>query len=167
MPITIRKLTPDDTAIYRECRLDALRDTPTAFASSYEEEAMRPLEAFRDRLSGMSSATFGAFDGKRLIGLTGIFRERREKLRHKMFIVSVFVRPEYRGKKVGAALIEAAISYARNTDGVESVQLSVESSNTAAKALYASFGFQTWGTEPDFSIVNGKRYDEDYMSLKL
>jgi ribosomal protein S18 acetylase RimI-like enzyme len=148
MPITIRRLTPGDTAIYRECRLDALRDTPTAFASSYEEEAVRPLEAFQDRLSGTSSATFGAFDGERLIGLTGIFRDERQYRRHKMTIVSVFVRPEYRGKKVGAALIEAAIAYARNANGVESVQLSVESTNAPAKALYASFGFKTWAPNP-------------------
>src|SRR5437763_16029479 len=108
MSITVRKLTPHDAEQYQICRLDALRDAPSAFASSYEEEALFTIETIRERFAKHppDSAFFGAFDmdneirSECLIGLTGIFREERPKRRHKMTIVSVFVRPEYRGQKV-------------------------------------------------------------------
>jgi RimJ/RimL family protein N-acetyltransferase len=169
MSIAIRKLTPEDCAAYRSCRLDALRDSPNSFASSYEEEAQMSDEAIRARFAAHppESAVFGAFDGERIIGLTGIFREERKKRSHKMYIVSVFVQPEYRGQKIGSRLVETAIAHARDVDGVERIDLALESTNAAAKSLYASFGFQSWGTEPSFAKVDGIDYDEEHMSLKL
>jgi len=171
MNITIRKLTPDDAEQYRGCRLDALLNAPSAFASSYEEEETSTKEMLRERFREMmdsgENAFIGAFDGELLIGLTGIAREDRQKRNHKMIIFSVFVRPEYQGKKVGSQLIEAAISHARKVEGIERIELSVESNNAPAKALYQSFGFTTWGTEPQFSKIDGVYYDEDYMTLKL
>jgi RimJ/RimL family protein N-acetyltransferase len=171
MNILVRKLTIADAEQYRSCRLDALRDAPTAFLTSYEEEKLRTIDTFRERLQEQENrsdnATFGAFDGDRLIGLTGIFREVRLRRQHKMYIVSVFVRPEYRGKGVGDSLIEAAISHARTVDGVEHIELSVSSDNIAARTLYVSHGFMLWGTEPSFKKVNGVDYNEDNMTLKL
>ena len=169
MSITIRKLTPDDCEAYRACRLDALRDSPHSFASSYEEEVRMTNEAIHERFAAHppESAFFGAFDGERIVGLTGIFREERLKRRHKMNIVSVFVQPEYRGQGIATRLVETAIAHARKIDGVERIDLAVESANVPAKSLYASFGFQSWGTEPSFAKVDGVEYDEEHMSLKL
>jgi ribosomal protein S18 acetylase RimI-like enzyme len=169
MTITIRKLTSDDCEAYRSCRLDALRDSPHSFASSYEEEAQMSNEIIHQKFAAHppESAVFGAFDGERIVGLTGIFREERKKRSHKMNIVSVFVQPEYRGKKIGSQLMETAIAHARKVNGVERIDLAVESTNTSAKSLYASFGFQSWGTEPSFAKVDGVDYDEDHMTLKL
>lgn len=42
----IRKLTPEDAALYRTIRLEALRSHPEAFGSSYEEELEYPLSLF-------------------------------------------------------------------------------------------------------------------------
>jgi ribosomal protein S18 acetylase RimI-like enzyme len=169
MSIVIRKLTPEDCAAYRDCRLDALRDSPNSFASSYEEEVQMSNASIRARFAAHppESAMFGAFDGERIVGLIGIFREERKKRSHKMNIASVFVQPEYRGKKIGSQLMETAIAHARNIDGVERIDLAVESHNAAAKSLYASFGFQSWGTEPSFAKVDGVDYDEEHMTLKL
>jgi RimJ/RimL family protein N-acetyltransferase len=167
--MTIRKLLPDDAEQYQKCRLDALCDAPHAFASSYEEEVTMTLDTIRERFAKhpAQSAMFGAFDEERIIGLTGIFREERKKRRHKMTIVSVFVQPEYRGRGIGKQLMHAAIAHARTVDGVEQLDLAVESGNTAAIKLYESFGFTSWGTEPSFAKVDGIDYDEERMSLRL
>lgn len=169
MTIEIRKLTPDDTQAYRACRLDALLDSPQAFASSYEEEVQMSDDTIRQRFAGhpKESAVFGAFDGDRIIGLTGIFREERQKRRHKMTIVSVFVQPEYRGQRIGSRLMETAVAHARSVEGVERIELAVESTNVPAKSLYRSFGFTSWGTEPSFAKVEGVEYDEEHMALRL
>lgn len=168
-PIDVRRLVPDDATQYRECRLAALLDAPHAFASSYDEEASRTIEELsqRFRVDSIENATFGAFDGERIVGLTGIYREAREKRRHKANIVGVFVRPAYRGQHIGALLMEAAISFGKTMESLEYLELSVEANNEPARALYRSFGFRTWGTEPEFLMVGDKRYDEEYMSLKV
>jgi RimJ/RimL family protein N-acetyltransferase len=168
--ITVRKLTPEDAEEYRRCRIDALRESPSAFLSSFEEEEDRTVAMMRERLEKQQASqgvTFAAFDGERAVGLTGIFREERLQRRHKMYIVSVYVRPEHRGTGIGHALVQAAIDYARTVDGVSHVELSVSHDNTAAKALYATHGFISWGIEPHFKIVKGVAYDEENMSLRL
>src|SRR5438046_4288122 len=111
--ILVRRLTPDDVEQYRACRLDGLLDAPSAFLSSYEEESERSLEELRERLPEHTTenATFAAFDGERIVGLTGIYREPRIKRRHKANVVAVFVRPEYRGRGIGKLLVSAAIPF--------------------------------------------------------
>jgi RimJ/RimL family protein N-acetyltransferase len=168
--ITVRKLQPDDAEQYQRCRLDALRESPAAFLTSFEEEQHRTVETMRERLEkhhADQNAMFAAFDGERVVGLTGIFREERLQRRHKMYIVSVYVRPEHRGSGVGHKLVQAAIAHARSVSGVTHVELSVSNDNHAAKALYAANGFRSWGVEPHFKIVKGVAYDEDNMSLAL
>jgi len=41
----LRTLTPEDASVFQELRLQGLREAPTAFASSYEEECDTPLAA--------------------------------------------------------------------------------------------------------------------------
>jgi hypothetical protein len=37
----------------------------------------------------------------------------------------------------------------------------------AARALYRSFGFETYGTEPNALKVDDRYIDEDYMILRI
>ena len=170
MAISIRKLTHRDAEEYRNCRLDALQDSPSAFATSFEEESARTIDFFRDRFERQEftdTQTFGAFDGDRIIGLTGIIREASPRRQHKMTLVSVFVRPEYRGKGIASQLVQAALDHARHCTGVTHVELGVESKNKPAIALYERFGFTGFGTERAFQIIDGVTYDELYMTLIL
>jgi ribosomal protein S18 acetylase RimI-like enzyme len=170
MSITVRKLTPDDAEEYRRCRLDALQDSPSAFATSFEEESARDVQFFRDRFErqqATDTAMFAAFDGERIVGLTGILCEDRERRKHKMSIVSVFVRPEYRGRGIARDLMQRAIDHAKSVGIVTHLELGVESENMPAIKLYEAFGFRTWGVEPDFQIVDGEPHNEAYMGLRL
>jgi RimJ/RimL family protein N-acetyltransferase len=168
VPITIRRLTPDDAEQYRACRLEALRSNPTAFFTTHDEEYKRSMEMTRERLeTSDDNVVVGAFDGGRIIGLTGIVRESRQRLRHKMNIVGVFVRPEFTRQGIGSALVDAAIAHARSVAGVEVITLDVESTNVRAKALYTAKGFKTWGVEPACAKWQGVAYDQDYMSLRI
>ena len=50
MSAEIRPLGADDAAAYHALRLRALREHPTTFAQSYEEQLAMPLSAVADRL---------------------------------------------------------------------------------------------------------------------
>ena len=51
--------------------------------------------------------------------------------------------------------------------GVRKVQLSVITSQPAARRLYASLGFRSFGIEPRALHVDGRYLDEEYMYLRL
>jgi ribosomal protein S18 acetylase RimI-like enzyme len=99
--------------------------------------------------------------------MAGIIRETRKKQQHRSSIWGVYVSESHRGRGFGRAVVEACVHHAWTWPGIESVALSVSADRTAAKALYESLGFVTWGTEPDSLRVNGSEVAEHHMLLKL
>ncbi|MBL4850190.1 MAG: GNAT family N-acetyltransferase [Planctomycetes bacterium] len=166
--ISVRPLTPPDGPLYREIRLSALLDSPTAFASSHEEEAPRPPEHFAERLAGKDqSRVWGAFLGQELVGMAGLHSQPRPKLKHKAFVWGVFVRPEARGLGCGRVLFEELIRYARSLERLRHLHLGVAVGNAPATRLYESLGFRTYGVEPVALVVDGVDFDEALMVLDL
>lgn len=144
-------------------RLGALRASPTAFSSSFEDESATPLATIEAELAPGARNRFGAFDGDTLAGIVAVGREGAHKLRHKAFIAGMYVDPAYRGKGVGRMLMEAAYACAAAFDGVKLVSLGVTAGNAPALALYESLGFRVYGQAPDATCVDGVYYDEILM----
>lgn len=166
--MNIRVLNEADAPAFREVRLRSLREHPEAFGASYEEESELPLERFAERLRADpgTSIAFGAFDGQSLVGTVRLGLETRRKTRHKATLLSVYVAPEARGQGVARALLEAALHQAREL-GVEDVVLGVTVGNTAARALYASLGFEGYGIEPRYIKLGDEYTDIEFMILHL
>lgn len=167
--MNIRKLTKADVEIYWPMRLRALKEHPDAFGSSYEESCTRSLEdvaaGFADRENFFM---LGAFDEDgTLIGMVGFRQESALKMKHKGMIFSMYSAPEHRGKGVGRALMQALIERARALPDLEQINLSVVTSNAAAKNLYESLGFETYGVEKRCLLVDGQYLDEAHMVLFL
>jgi len=164
----IRRLTPADVAIYRALRLDGLREAPTAFAASYEEEAAFPLSTYEGWLGAPPDrGTLGAFDGDALVGIVTLGRETRHKLAHKAHILGMYVRADRRGRGVAAALLASAIELARSTPAIRQINVTANAANAAALRLYASAGFREFGLEPRSLQIEGEWYDEVHMHLDL
>ena len=71
----LRVLESGDVEAFTALRLAALRECPTAFSSSYEEECDIPLARRAQRMApDRDNAIFGAFDGKHLVGTVGLHR---------------------------------------------------------------------------------------------
>lgn len=82
-------------------------------------------------------------------------------------IVGMHVAAEHHGSGYGRALLGAALERARQMPGLTVVHLAAESTNEPAKALYASFGFETYGVERQAIFVDGEFFDENLMALEL
>ena len=166
--VVVRELTPEDAEAYRPLRLEALQSAPSAFASSFEEEADRDLDVVRERLrGGPDRANFGAFLDARLVGTSAIFRMPRLKERHKAYLVGMYVAPAARRTGVGRALVAAVLDRARAMPGLRQVLLGVEAGNAPARALYEGFGFEPFGYERAALVVDGAAYDEVHMVWTL
>src|SRR5262245_54672918 len=165
--ITIREAMPSDVARYRELRLHALENAPTAFSSDYHVQLNQPTSFWERRLTFDEYGTifFAEYENK-LIGMTGIRQNESPKTRHSADIISVYVRPEWRGLHIAEALIEACIEWAK-ARGVNIVKLGVLSASTSAIRCYQRCGFIIYGTEPRGVFFDGQYYDGYLMYRSL
>lgn len=76
------------------------------------------------------------------------------------------VLPAYRGKKIGARLLEATLAAARR-QGLERIELSVYAANAPAVALYRKFGFEIEGVKKRGRLMDGVYDDVILMALAL
>lgn len=166
----VRLLDPADARSYQHLRLLALQESPTAFSASHADEAGRSVDEVASRIAPAANGsirTLGAFEQNDLGGLLVVIHPQREKLRHGVELAGMYVAPEFRRHGFGKALLKAAIVHAQSIHGVRLIKLGVNAKNTAAKALYRSVGFESYGVEPDALQVEGVFYDEEHYVLRI
>lgn len=165
--MNIRLLTAANAENYWDLRLEALKQNPEAFATSYEEAIKRenPIEQVATNLNTEGSYTFGAFENDVLIGMVTLMKEKHQKLQHRANIVAMYVTPEKQGMGVGKALLKEVIETVKSIDGIEKLNLTVVKTNKKAKGLYAGLGFRQFGLEEKALKIGDSYYDEEYMVL--
>lgn len=171
--VLVRKLGPADLAVAYALRLEALLLEPGAFCVLHAEELARGPSLMANNLEGERRAIFAAElneDGRppELVGMVGVYLEERARWQHRAGIWGMYLRAGLRGQGLGAALLEAAVDFAR-AGGACQVHLSAESRQVAALALYRARGFIVWGTEPGAGVdpVSGRLMDEVHMLRRL
>ncbi|MGD6993195.1 N-acetyltransferase family protein [Sutcliffiella horikoshii] len=163
----IRKLTPTDAENYRTIRLEALKNKPEAFSSSYEDEIDYSVEKYRGRFNNDHTYTFGAFKGDNLVGTVTLICETKKKIKHRATIVAMYVKPDQRKLGVGKALMNEAINKAKDLKEIEQIYLAVTVGNEPAKLLYTSLGFVTYGVDKNGLKIKDTYFDEEMMVLML
>ena len=167
MTITVRKLHPDESALYRAIRLHCLKTEPDHFGSTFEEESSMLRLKFESWIEQDDSdhIMFGALDGEKLAGIVGFIRQERQRARHRGEVVQMYVDASYRGQRLGESLLRGLLNQAFTLDGVEQAQLSVVAHNQAAIRLYERIGFRAFGVQPNYFKVGVHYYDQRFMQL--
>ena len=164
--IIIREAQLSDAPQFRDLRLFALQDAPTAFSADYQANLSRPMSFWENRLQpDENGMIFFAEYENSLIGMSGIRRRESLKTQHGADVLSVYTRPEWRGLHIAEQILEACASWAKARD-VNILKLGVTATNTSAVRLYERCGFKIYGTEPHDVFYEGKYYDL-YLMFKL
>ena len=151
-------------------RREAISGEPTAFGSSPADCRFREIGAVEECLADGNRAVFAIadpVDPQRLVAMAGISRETRAKQRHRSSIWGVYVSPAHRGRGFGRSVVAACVDHASTWPKIEWVTLSVSAEGEAARSLYESLGFTTWGTEPDALRIDGAAIAQHHMVLRL
>ncbi len=169
---TVRTVAPTEVEDLRELRLRSLREEPTAFLLTEEEErASRSLEDYErqaERWGGDEGiGVVGAWLGDELVGLCGWYRQERSKVRHRVEVWGLYVTPEARGRGASRKLLEEVLRRVVRVPGVTHVQLGVSAGNAPARRLYEKLGFEAWGTEPAAMVVDGRPVDLVSMARRV
>lgn len=140
--ISIRPIAPHEWPEYRDIRLQALRDSPDAFGSTWEAEAARTDESWSTRItsaaSGDTDRALFAVNGEEVCGLVWCKLSVAEP--GVADIYQMWVDPAARGLGVGRALLRQALAWAQGR-GMHRVRLGVTDADSPAMRLYRSHGF--------------------------
>jgi ribosomal protein S18 acetylase RimI-like enzyme len=143
--ITLELITPQNAMLFKDVRLRALQDTPTAFSSTYAKESQLTDADWVARAAQWTnerSATYLAMDAEIPCGIaSGMLDKDDAKRAH---LLSMWVAPTHRRSGIGRKLVKAIIDWSR-AHGVCTLQLIVTSNNDNAIKFYEHLEFVLTG----------------------
>lgn len=127
-------------------RLAALKDTPSAFGSTYAKESQRSDQDWLNLTSAWNSDRSVCYLAMDLTAPCGIIAGKFDDLvPRQAWVLSMWVAPTHRRSCLGTRLVDAVQRWARD-QGIRELRLMVTSNNHAAQAFYARCGFTRTGT---------------------
>ncbi len=154
MEITIRTADPSDAEAMLKCY------TAPLAARNTLQIPYRSLESVREQLtkSGEGDHLLVAEIVGEVVGVIGLHTSSRPRVNHKAE-VGMMVRDDWKGKGVGAALMQAVIELADKWLNLTRIELTVFTDNESAIALYRKFGFEIEGTLRKYAFRDGEFVD--------
>lgn len=138
---TIERLGPDDWQEFREIRLRALADAPTAFGMTLADAEQQTEDAWRARLD-QRDPILAVRDEERLVAMGAGWHPPEDPGR--MMVWGMWTAPEARGRGHARDLVGWLVEHARR-HGVTTVDLHVTDGNDTARRLYEGQGFVATG----------------------
>lgn len=132
-----RALSEDDWQVFRDLRLEALRESPGSFVASHDEESQYDEQAWRERIR--NARWFVAERHGEAVGIAGLEVFERDDEAGEVF--GLWVAPQERGSRVAWKLVQAAADQAA-ADERKRLYFWVGSDTGPAVAFASAFGFR-------------------------
>jgi ribosomal protein S18 acetylase RimI-like enzyme len=140
--ISIRRIRPGEGLLFKQLRLAALKESPSAFSSTYESAVNRSRESWFEQADstaiGTDRCTFLAFADESPVGIAAIYRDKAKKEEGE--ILQVWVAPDFRGSGVARELLDTALRWCAE-NGIRRVWATITRGNDRALKFYRKYGF--------------------------
>lgn len=136
---SIRRSSESDHIVLREIRLEALKDSPEAYGSTYEDSSRWTPARWKEMASG--NCYLGEIEGEVVGMATGGFNTESPDT---YWLFGMFVSPKARGTGVAADLVRAVEEWAKSQGGSE-LYLHVTETMQRARSFYIKIGFSPNG----------------------
>jgi RimJ/RimL family protein N-acetyltransferase len=137
----IRRLNLGEGQFYRAVRLEALRESPDAFSSRYDDAVARSDQSWADQADssamGSDRATFVAIEDQP-VGLAALYRD--ENVLNVGELIQMWVAPGVRGGSTATDLLLEIFRWA-GSNRFSQVKAEVMRNNARALRFYVKFGF--------------------------
>lgn len=143
----VRQLTAADWQAYKSVRLEALSRHAAVFGISLEAERTREDGSWKDMLSNGTQAFFGLYDGREIVGITGIITDSYVKNSRTAILIASYIREEYRGRRLSHLLYAARIEWAIKSGQFDRILVGHKEGNEASRRANQAFGFEPVGGE--------------------
>jgi RimJ/RimL family protein N-acetyltransferase len=168
--VTIRSATEADAEKINSLVAEVFKTStylitlPEEFSSFSEDQQKERIGKYHGDEGGLLLV---AEYGSELIGTIDFQNGKRKRISHKGSF-GMSVRSTWRGKGVGAFLLQGLIDWVKAHPSIEVIQLGVLEENAAAIALYEKFGFEKTGREPfGVRLAEGPFMADLSMSLRV
>lgn len=158
--LSVRRIGPDDWKTWREVRLAALVDSPTVFPGELPRARDYDEDAWRNQVDPSYGVWVLALAGSEPIGQIGAWLP----FGTNPTLVQTWVRPAWRGRQVGDALVTEVLAWA-GEQRYHRVDLWVLETNLPARGLYQRHGFTPTGEYVPYP--DGPSLREERMVRKL
>lgn len=163
-PDGTRRLGPGDWRMFRDIRLEMLRQAPQGFGTTHAEWLKMAPDQIMDWLRGLH--LWAVVDGGRVLATAGWRRLAGQVQAHRGQIIAVYATPRARGLGHVKCLLRQIEDEARAA-GIRQLELDVGTENADACALYRSAGFGIVGTIPSALGHSGHSGDQHMMIRRL
>lgn len=137
----------EDTYVFRKMREDDIDQVLEVEHASFTLPWSR--EAFYNELHNNKFAVYIVLEAdQKIVGYCGVW-----VIIDEAHVTNVAILPEYRGRKLGEALMRKLIEVVKER-GARTMTLEVRVTNYIAQSLYRKFGFQNGGIRKNYYTDN-------------
>lgn len=130
-----------------------------------EAKSFEDVASFQAKLISNNWPVYYAINSDVVVGWVDISLSSNPRLSHRGHLGMGLIK-DFRGQGIGSQLLSQSLKHAKQI-GLEKVELSVYTSNTAAFELYKKFGFSEIGIIKNFRKLNDKYFDAIEMEKFL
>ncbi|NKX56867.1 GNAT family N-acetyltransferase [Arthrobacter mobilis] len=167
--IRLRRMVPEDWAVWKDVRLRMLEDFPIAFTESLAQAEQNTDVQWQEHAAlsaGKKSVSVlaldaGASGSEQAVGTMSCYIEEDGTA----WLAAVWVTPAYRGTDLASRLLADILSWVRGQPEVRSLKLGVHEENLRALAFYRRHGFLDLGEREPY-LLDATR-QEIIMELPL
>ncbi len=138
----IRRLNAGEASLYREIRLESLKEAPEAFATTYESALSRDHDSWVAQADGAAHGDDRAIFlvlADRPVGLAGLYRDAGDPSCGEL--IQMWVSPACRGCFVASELLDHVFEWA-SRHNFRSIRAGVTEGNSRAFRFYEKYGFR-------------------------